>query len=166
VRRSRKFNRSGTGEARPADTLSNHPTEAISTGSKPQAVRRAKEMIVLKDGRIPWRRLLGSLLGALLVAMAGSIALMANKGDPGPIQIAIEIIALPVVCIVHLVGGLRGAQPIWFAVLSSILMWWAILFALLTRRARRRTPHQSGLTRGCRGLAADEPENGKRHACL
>jgi hypothetical protein len=68
---------------------------------------------------------------------------LANKGDPGPIQIAIEIIALPVVRIVHLVGGLRGAQPIWFAVLSSILMWWAILFALLARRAHRRNAHKS-----------------------
>jgi hypothetical protein len=115
----------------------------MSTGAEPQAVRRAKEMSIPKDGRLPWRRLLWSLSGALLLALAGYIALLANKGDPGPIQIAIEIVALPVVCIVHLVGGLRGAQPIWFAVLSSILIWWAILFALLTRRERRRSVHHS-----------------------
>ena len=94
------------------------------------------------NGRYPWWRLLGALLGALLVAAAGSIALLADVAEPGPLYIAIQIIALPVVRIVYLVGGMRGDQPIWFAVLASILMWWAIFFALLTRRARKRNAHR------------------------
>ena len=89
-------------------------------------------------GKFPWQRLLGSLLGALLVALAGSIALWAETMEPRPIHIAIETITLPVVGVVHLVGGRRGEQRIWFAVLSSIVIWWAILFVLLTIRATKR----------------------------
>jgi len=89
-------------------------------------------------GRFPWQRLLGSLLGALLVAMVGFIALGAETMEPRPIHLAIESITLPVVRVVHLVGGRRGEQRIWFAVLSSIVIWWAILFALLTIRATKR----------------------------
>ena len=76
-------------------------------------------MNVPGEGRFPWRRLLGSLLGAPLVAMAGFIALLADVVQPRRLHSAIEIIALPVVRLVYLVGGLRSDSAIWLAVLSS-----------------------------------------------
>jgi hypothetical protein len=95
-------------------------------------------MIVPGEGKFPWRRVLGSLLAALLVAAAGFTALWADVEEPRPLHIAIEVIALPFVRLVYLIGGLRSAQAIWFAGLSSILVWWAIFFILLTWRARKR----------------------------
>ena len=90
------------------------------------------------QGRMPWRRVLGSLLAALLVAAAGFTALWADVEEPRPLHIAIQVIAIPFVRLVYLIGGLRSAQAIWFAGLSSILVWWAIFFVLLTWRARKR----------------------------
>src|SRR4030095_11249334 len=95
-------------------------------------------MIVPGEGKFPWRRVLGSLLAALLVAAAGFTALWADVEEPRPLHIAIEVIALPFVRLVYLIGGLRSAQAIWFAGLSSILVWWAICFTLVAWRALRR----------------------------
>lgn len=95
-------------------------------------------MIVPGEGRFPWRRVLGSLLAALLVAAAGFTALWADVEEPRPLHITIQVIALPFVRLVYRIGGLRSAQAIWFAGLSSILVWWAIFFVLLTWRARKR----------------------------
>jgi hypothetical protein len=91
-----------------------------------------------REDRFPWRRVLGSLLAALLIAAAGFTALWADVEEPRPLHTAIEVIALPFVRLVYVIGGLRGAQAIWFAGLSSIFLWWAIFFILLTRRARKR----------------------------
>lgn len=96
-------------------------------------------MIVPEERRLPWRRVLWSLFGALLVAVVGFVALLADVQDPGPLHIAIEIIALPFVRLVYWASGRRFGSAIWLPVASSILVWWAILFASLTIRARKRT---------------------------
>jgi hypothetical protein len=101
-------------------------------------------MMVPQEGRLPWRRLLWSLFGALLVVMVGFIALLANVSEPGPLLIAIETIALPFVRLVYWASAHGSGPAVWLPVASSILVWWAIFFAFLTRRARRRNAHPAG----------------------
>jgi len=94
-------------------------------------------MIMADEGRFPWRRLLLSLLGALLVSLAGFITHLADVEDPSPLHVAIESVALPFVRLVHFIGAMSRGSVVWLAVLSSVLLWWVVLFCLLTRRARK-----------------------------
>lgn len=95
------------------------------------------------EGRVPWKRLLTALLGALFVAAVGFFAHLADVQEPRPLHAAIEIVALPFVRIVHIMGDVRRGPMLQLAVVSSVLAWWAVLFALLTRRGLRRDANRS-----------------------
>jgi len=93
---------------------------------------------VSEESRLPWRRVLWSLLGALLVAVVGFIVILADVHDPDPFHIATEIVTLPFVRLAYWASAPRFGSAILVPVASSVLVWWAIFFALLTRRARKR----------------------------
>jgi hypothetical protein len=93
--------------------------------------------------RLPWQRVLWSLCGALLIAVVGCVALLADEHDPGPLHIAAEIIALPFVRLFYWASGRRVGSAIVLPVASSVLVWWVILFVLLTMRARTRNAPRS-----------------------
>ncbi len=95
------------------------------------------------EGRVPWKRLLAAGLGALLVAAVGFFAHLADVQEPGPLHATIEMVALPFVRLVHFMGEVRRGPVLQLAVVSSVLLWWAVLFALLTRRARKRDGHRA-----------------------
>jgi len=97
------------------------------------------ELIVPEKSRLPWRRVLWALLGALLVAAVGFVVLLADVHDPEPLHIAAEIVTLPFVRLVYWASGRRFGSAILLPLVSSILVWWAIFFAFLTRRARKRS---------------------------
>jgi hypothetical protein len=99
-------------------------------------------MTMADEGKVPWLRLLLSFLGALVVAVAGFIAHLAGVEEPRPLHIGIETVALPFVRLVHWIGGVHRGPAIGFAALSSVLLWWALLFAFLTRRARKRNGYR------------------------
>lgn len=90
------------------------------------------------EGRFPWRRLLVSLLGALLVATTGFFAHLADVQEPRPLHAVVEVVTLPFVRLVHFMADVRRGPVLQLAVVSSVLLWWAVLFVLLTLRARKR----------------------------
>ena len=82
--------------------------------------------------------MLWSLLGALIVAVVGFVVILADVHDPGPFHIATEIVTLPFVRLGYWASEPRFGSAILVPVASSVLVWWVIFFAFLTRRARKR----------------------------
>lgn len=95
-------------------------------------------IIALDEGRVPWWRLLWSLLGALAIGTVGVIALMTDMNNPGALHVAVELIALPFVRPVYFLGGLRGDAAVLIAAVVSVLFWWLIIFLVLIRHMRKR----------------------------
>ena len=96
-------------------------------------------MIIAPDeGRIPWWRLLWSLLGALLIGAVGVIALMTDMNNPGPLHVAIELVSVPFVRPTYYLLGQTSATAISVAVLASFALWWFIIFIVLLRNMRKR----------------------------
>jgi hypothetical protein len=94
-------------------------------------------IIVPDEGKIPWWRLLWSLLGALLIGVLGAIALMTDMNDPGPIHVAIELVALPLVRPAYYLLGLRSDTWILVAAAASVILWWCVILLFLLRKMRR-----------------------------
>src|SRR5262245_23339978 len=88
-------------------------------------------MIVPDGPGIPWWRLLWSLLGALLVATVGVVALMTDMNNPGGVQVMLELLALPFVRPVFYLLGWKSDTAILAAVIASFLVWWAVMFRLV-----------------------------------
>ena len=98
-------------------------------------------MIIAPDeGKIPWWRLLWSLLGALLIGTVGAIALMTDMNTRAPLRVAIELIALPLVRPTYYLLGLRSDTAILIAAGASVALWWLMIFLLLVHRMRRHYP--------------------------
>ena len=77
-------------------------------------------MIIAPDeGRIPWWRLLWSLLAALLIGVVGIIALMTDMNNPGPLHVAIELVSVPFVRPTYYLLGQTSATAISVAALAS-----------------------------------------------
>jgi len=90
-------------------------------------------IIAPDDGRIPWWRLLWSLMCALLIGAVGWMAVLFNS-------LAVASVALPLLLPLYTLGW-KGDGSFWFPVGGSIAVWWAIIFGLLWKRWRRGGRH-------------------------
>jgi hypothetical protein len=87
-------------------------------------------MIAPDDGRVPWWRILWSLMGALLFCAAGWVALLFNN-------LAVASVALPL----FVPLATFGVTSFSLVFGASILVWWVILFGLLWRQWRKGRAH-------------------------
>jgi len=90
-------------------------------------------LIAPDDGRVPWWRLLWSLMCALLIGGAGWAAVLFDN-------LAVASVALPLLLPLTALG-VKSDAAFWFIVAGSVVVWWAIIFGLLWNRWRKGREH-------------------------